>query len=453
MVQGLMVARFIQKVYQSRSALIDAQGKVNDVDQLSKSGEERGLDPVEAAIRNALERGDATDPAYRERVYRSALAALERSIAGRAEMPAEVAERRRAHLRSMIGEVETEFEPATEAAPARPQPARTPPVQSPPAQQPSSPPNTRPAAPPVDAPRVTPAAPPLRRPAAQAPQPRVEPPIGAAPQPARPAPEPTVHMDTPPAQRATRAEPDLSVPGSLLTEEDLALDDEPVVSRSDSLGGDFAPAAERRDYGRPQRRRGKGIVAALVLLVLLALAGISAWMMRDADIFGASRLSQARNATEPAGVATPSAEEEGWITVFSPSDPTTASARSGATAEVVTQGGDKLLKISSTSGEQTVDFRVGAGILEKLAGSQAVFDIIARSEDGEKTQISVSCDLGGLGDCGRSRFEVGGTISDYLVRTELSGGTPSEGTISIVPDVTGKGKALEILRIRAQAEN
>lgn len=413
------------------SALIDMAGAVNDIANGNRNSvRKRGLDAVETAIRNALERGDASDPAFRERVYRSAFAVLERSIKARPDLSDEGAERRRDHLKAQIGSIESEFVPAQEAAtglgptvPPRDTPAGHVPVQAP-AEPVFSPLQEAASAPPVQ---------PIRP----------ESPFTSQP-PLRPS--------------APTADPDL---GSLLTEEDLTLDDEVSPAEpSIPTGPEFEPVGERRDYAsvgdhdhlaRPRPRRRAARLLAGLIVVLAILAGL--WWLFGSDILGVSNLSTEPVATAPAG-GDVTGEDGNWIVVFTPSDPTRAIATGGAQAKVVTHGEDTFLKISSPSADQPVSFQVGQGILEKLAGHEAVFDIIARAEDGQKTQIAVSCDLGSLGDCGRSRFEVGGTVSDFLVRTQLGNEVPSGGgTISIVPDVTGGGKTLEILRIRASAAN
>ena len=74
------------------------------------------MDVIEKAIRSALEKGDADDRAYRERVYRSAFAALDRALAGNASISPEVAEKRRSDLQAKVTEIETEFIPAVPAA-------------------------------------------------------------------------------------------------------------------------------------------------------------------------------------------------------------------------------------------------------------------------------------------------------------------------------------------------
>ncbi|MEZ5810226.1 MAG: hypothetical protein R3D45_02335 [Rhizobiaceae bacterium] len=70
------------------------------------------MDAIEKAIRNALEKGDAGDEAFRQRVYNSAFAALERALNARDTITPEAAEKRRIGLRAKIAEIESEFVPA-----------------------------------------------------------------------------------------------------------------------------------------------------------------------------------------------------------------------------------------------------------------------------------------------------------------------------------------------------
>ncbi len=72
------------------------------------------MDAIENAIRNALQKGNATDQAFRERVYKSAFAALERALEARETVNPDAAEKRRQVLRAKIGQIESEFVPAKE---------------------------------------------------------------------------------------------------------------------------------------------------------------------------------------------------------------------------------------------------------------------------------------------------------------------------------------------------
>lgn len=75
------------------------------------------MDAIEKAIRTALEKGDAGNEAFRERVYSSAFSALERALGARESITDEAAELRRKALRAKIIEIESEFVPASAPAP------------------------------------------------------------------------------------------------------------------------------------------------------------------------------------------------------------------------------------------------------------------------------------------------------------------------------------------------
>ncbi len=78
------------------------------------------MDPVEKAIRNALEKGNAEDRAFREKVYRSAFAALERATQSQPQLTVEMAIKRRQSLQAKITSIESEYLPAAPALPVHP---------------------------------------------------------------------------------------------------------------------------------------------------------------------------------------------------------------------------------------------------------------------------------------------------------------------------------------------
>ncbi len=124
--------------------------KANDVDRFPFRGysgevaaEEALLDAIEKAIRSALEKGNADNAAYRERVYKSAFAALERALNARDAISDDAAEKRRTNLRAKIIQIETEFVPAETATPDHePIAAKAPPVE-PPRDTPPKPPDDK----------------------------------------------------------------------------------------------------------------------------------------------------------------------------------------------------------------------------------------------------------------------------------------------------------------------
>ena len=125
------------------------------------------------------------------------------------------------------------------------------------------------------------------------------------------------------------------------------------------------------------------------------------------------------------------------------------SAPNGATAEVSEDESGQFIRIRSGTTGAAVVFDVGQGILEQIVGKKAVFDISARAEDGTQTQISISCDFGELGDCGRQRYAVGYERGEYLFDVQLPGNRPGAGgSIAVNSDFSNEGKAVDIYEIR-----
>ena len=80
------------------------------------------MDALEKAIRSAFEKGNAEDPAFREKVYKSAFAALDRALQANPQITVEAAINRRKNMQAKIVEIESEFLAAAPEA----QPAATP---------------------------------------------------------------------------------------------------------------------------------------------------------------------------------------------------------------------------------------------------------------------------------------------------------------------------------------
>ncbi len=70
------------------------------------------MDVIEKAIRGAFEKGDADSRTFRERVYRSAFAALDRALQANPGVTVETAISRRKALQAKITEIEQEYIPA-----------------------------------------------------------------------------------------------------------------------------------------------------------------------------------------------------------------------------------------------------------------------------------------------------------------------------------------------------
>lgn len=391
------------------------------------------MESVKNSIRNALERGDPLDKAHREKVYRQVFSAFERSLAEKQDLTSAQKADRRSRLLQVISQIEKEFvpagPPATVAAsiPRRRQAAPQP-------QAPASPdPQVHSAAPtigPDD--RLNPAAPSVGA-EPQRPQ-RMEPRLDAAPAPASPRadmPEFAADDRLAPQQRASEA------PKSRRQKKRAARDERPL---------------------RP-------LAKLFVTTTILAMLGIGAWWVFDTGLLQSAAERDGSVPNPPRGTEEesydPGSGSEGrapiggspddrtWITIFSPDDPTTVAAPAGAQAQIADSGEGQLMRLSSGQTDTAVIFDVGQGILEQLAGKTAIFNVTAAASEGEETQLSLSCNFGNLGDCGRIRYVVGPQQSDHLFERTFPDVDPeSGGTIAIVPDVEGQGRELGIYSIK-----
>lgn len=381
------------------------------------------MDAIEKAIRNALEKGNAEDRAYREKVYRAAFAALDRALQANPTVTVEVAIKRRKAIQAKITEIESEFLPAVpDVGPQGDAPAVELGADSAPAVETGQ----------------------------QAPSPDVV--VEGPVQSARPA-------DDTPRSRVLPVVPDIMP--------DATLPDAPSIDMSaPTSAGATAEVAPDRDERRIRGRR-LPLTAIFLTVTLLAAVGIGLFFAVQTGVFKTSaQLDTAPPQAPPTvgdddftpadgGPAKPGAEDQArdWINVFSPTDASHVSAPSDAKAEVMKDDTGPFLRIRSGASGSAISFDVGQGVLEKLAGKHAVFDIIARSEEGKETQMSVDCNFGELGDCGRKRYAVGQQQNEYLFDVQFPDKRPgSAGTIAINSDFDKQGKAADIYEIRVSVE-
>jgi len=341
------------------------------------------LEGIERAIRNAFAKGDAANPATRQRIYESAWSAHEHALAANANLSEEQKARRRDRLKATISRIETEFRPA--------------------------------------------------QPAAGTAGPHLDPSldgVSAAPQ----------RNGRPPASAAAGAP---AVEGPALDRDDVR----PAGRKARKADLGYEGGAARRD--REDKPRSPFLSYVLPALILLVFAFIG-WSLFNSftDI---TRPNLGR--TLPSGAPAKEGEEAGgmnWITIFAPSDATRMSVRGAATAEIASQGSQSFARVKSGGPDDEIVFDVGQGVLDEVAGKKATFDIIARSDDGKPTQMSVSCDFGALGDCGRKRYDVTDASNDFLFDVEFPEGKQPDagGTITINSDISGAGKSVDIYAIR-----
>lgn len=359
------------------------------------------MDPIEKAIRNAFAKGDPGDPGFREKVYRSAFNALDRTLEANPGITVEKAIARRKKLQAQITAIEQEFVPPPVA------------VERFPAGEPPSVP--------LDA-----------RPAASSGGPgrgrRVEPVLGEAggrfDGPPRLAGDPAAVEPDPDARRARRPRRGWAV-----------LFAAAVLLALVGIGAWWAYqtglflSAEERDTSVPNPP-----------------------VELPAEDFSPDAPPEGQASAPPPLGAAPVADRD-WIDIFSAADPSAVTAPSGASADMLQAEGETFLRVRSGAPDTAVMFDVGEGVLQALAGKTAVFNIVARAEgEGQETEIAVECDFGELGDCGRKRYAVGLTKAEHLFEVALPQGAPGAGgTIAVTSDVNGTGRSVDIFAIKAAA--
>lgn len=392
------------------------------------------MDAIERAIRSALEKGNASDRAFRERVYRQAFAALERALQANPGLTVETAIRRRKGLQAKITEIEAAYLPSA----------------------PSLPDGTS-----VDA--ASDELPDVR-------SERLEPQANAAPE---------ISVNTAPqTDDVRRVEPDFSTAPStgsgpegasipVAPEIVVQAQNGPTPVVPDIMAETQAESPDIPDVtgviGKPPRRR-RPLAAMFLGIVLLCAVAMGIWWGIQTGLIGGGTPGQdmtdieqppadsedfepgSEGAPVGAGEADP---QRDWIAVFSPSDPSTVSAPGDAKADSMQDPSGHFIRIRSGVSGSAVLFDIGQGVLEKVAGKRATFDIVARAEDGKDTQVSVLCNFGELGDCGRKRYAVGSARADYLFEVDVPKGEPGAGgTIAINSDFSNGGKAVDIFEIK-----
>jgi hypothetical protein len=345
------------------------------------------LDPIEKAIRNAFEKGNADERDFREKVYRSAFAALDRALKANPNLTVEAAINRRKALQAKIAEIESEFMPAAAVV------------------------------------------------------------------------DPAGNGDFEPSLDDVRP----GNGGRASAAPDIAGEKRNGAARRKPARADRQAVAGERDERRARRFR-IPFARLFVTATVVAALGIGGWWalqtgmlkssaQRDTSVHNPAQTAASEDfipENEAAPIRPGQADpNRAWIEVFSPADATGVSAPGATSAEVMRDSSGSFLRIRSGGSDEAILFDIGQGVLEKLAGKQATFDIIARAADGKETQMSVDCNFGELGGCGRKRYVVGADRADYLFELDFRSKNPgSGGTIAINSDVGGGGKPVDIYEIR-----
>ena len=407
---------------------------------------------LETAIRSALDRSDRANPEIRARIYQSARQALEAGLRKQDITDINVVSAQRQRLEETIRHIEAEerVRPPEEIA--------------------------------------------------------VSPELGAglvSPSVARPAPEQPAQQHEPVMSvRGETRDPPLSAHTSSPVESEAS---EPPASAgdfgdmragpADHLGADSdirpaaaaTPANARSMNFKPERaavrrKPRKFFSRLLVFCILLAFLGMGAWWIKTSGVLmsAAQRDTSVRN--PPAhvdsqdfsgdnsdddtadddnsgpvnpGLATIDPQNrfsEEWIEVLKPTEASKVAAGTQAKAENVSENEGPAVRLTSLSSgsDGNASVEVPVTMLQQMAGKPSTIALTLQSTSDVPTQITVECDFGSLGSCGRHRFTASRQKTDALfqVHYDRSLAPTSPGRLIINSDLDGKARGINIYAIR-----
>ncbi|MEW9616821.1 biotin transporter BioY [Shinella sp. S4-D37] len=243
--------------------------------------------------------------------------------------------------------------------------------------------------------------------------------------------------------------------------------------RADGFGKGGKPAAgaaQPADFrperaAKPRRRRGRLFSFLLVVATLIAACGALAWWVRTSGL-----LEELRNG---AGRSTPSATVSGedfsgedpikraldtqsrftadWRAVFAPADTAKLSAGPAGRFEAVSTNEGPAVRVTSSNPERdgAVEIAVSPEVLGEMGGKTSTISMALQAVGDKPVQVTVECDFGSMGGCGRHRFTVSAR-TDILFQVEFGGSlSPSEpGHLLLNSDITGGDASVNLYAVR-----
>ncbi|MFK0162894.1 hypothetical protein [Rhizobium sp. NPDC090279] len=406
---------------------------------------------LETAIRSALERSERANPEIRARIYQSARQALEAGLRKQDITDINVVAAQRQRLEATIREIEAEERAhAAQAMPVSPE---------------------------LSAPNVSPSAP----------RPEVGQPVQR--------PEPVMSV------RGETRDPPMSASAAAPVE---PMSVEPVGRRddfgdmragpADHLGADSdvrptaaAPAARSMNF-KPERaavrrKPRKFFSRLLVFCILLAFLGVGAWWIKTSGVLMSASQRDTSVPNPPAhvdsqdfsgnagdddtsdqddnsgpvnpGLATIDPQNSfsaEWLEILKPTDAPKVTTGPQSKAENVSENEGPAVRLTSLSSgsDGSGSIVVPVNVLQQMAGKASTMALTLQSTSDAPTQITVECDFGSLGRCGRHRFTVSRQKTDALfqVQFDRSLAPTGSGRLIINSDVDGKARGVNIYAIR-----
>ncbi|MEM0900928.1 MAG: hypothetical protein AAGI92_13365, partial [Pseudomonadota bacterium] len=243
-----------------------------------------------------------------------------------------------------------------------------------------------------------------------------------------------------------------------------------VEPKQETVAKSVGVSAERKPVIEPKKRPFSFMLASTVGIAILVAGGIFAFSTgafqsaeeRDTSIPNPpTRLEQESSANgiqRAPALASQStsegmAEAEGWVTIFTPADPTVLNLVGGAQASLKSDPFGDFAQLQTAAQDAFVELDVPLGVLLQMQGQTVQVNLIARSDDGNPTEMSVTCDFGELGDCGRRRFLVGQSPAEYLFRLNMPEVRELEqgGKLMIRADIKDYSRPVNLLAVRIRA--
>ncbi|MBB4101545.1 hypothetical protein [Allorhizobium borbori] len=390
------------------------------------------MNGFEAAIRNALERSDRTNPEVRARIYQQARHALEGGLRKQGVTDAARISAQRRWLEQLIAAVEAGEQKAAAAALAS------------------------------------------ATPSANSGQ-RIEPGFSAA-RPATAEPLPGERRE--PGFSAQQDDDDVyeEDQDEFVDDDDLRADRMATVPDGEMLGG-AVPHARVASSGaglqseervaRPRRKRGVFARAFIYFILFGSLISGAAWLYTS----GALLTDAERDTSVPnpppqvvdedfAGGGTPRTpafDPQGgfsgdWVEIFTPAAASRLKVGPAAKVESVTTASGPAIRISASRagaiGE--VRFDVPVDVLSRMAGKTSTIALTMQSATSESASVSVQCQFGSLGTCDRHRFTANQEKFDALFKVTLPRGlTPgTPGSLLVNPGLGAAGRSVELFSVR-----
>ena len=409
-----------------------------------------GVTGLDSAIREAIDRAEARDPAARERVYRSARQALERGLARHPGLDQATIDEQRRRFDELIREIESEKTAEEDAGGAEPDArlSATEEWTDPFAAELLEPPVAE--EPPLaeEADRVAAGSVPKQHePPAWPEHEELRAEHGISPAPAARGPEQADDPGGRPADMFDR------------------LAAEVRAERRPSKKERKAAGKQERRRARKERRRpgaAARLMSGLFLLAsLLVFGALALWFLNATGLVGGTvtagggassfRKFDAVSNGGPSNLMTEDSFGGAWSPIFVPGKGDRIVPGPASRVEKVSDERGKALRLTSTTSgpDGYLRIEVPAAVMDSMAGRTSVLALNMRAVDGKPTEIAIECAFSSLGGCSRRRFHVAAEMTDVVMKLVFEKGTPPHrpGYLLLNTDIAGKGRPVDLFAV------